>query len=245
VPEGDTIFRTAATLRARLTGRRIVRAAPPELERLAGSEVVDVESEGKHLFIHFSNGLALHSHMRMTGAWHVYDPGQRWRMPARLARAVLEVEGCTAVLFRAPVVGLVRSRSRDATGRLGPDLLGAQVDLDRIVSRARSLGPVPVGELLLDQRAAAGIGNIHRCELLWARRINPWRPAGALADGELRQLYAEASSGLRRGVRPGPHRHAVHGRGGRPCPRCGTLIQVRPQGELARLTYWCPSCQPD
>jgi endonuclease-8 len=36
---------------------------------------------------------------------------------------------------------------------------------------------------------------------------------------------------------------AVYRKAGRPCPRCGTLIESRGQGEANRIAYWCPSCQ--
>ena len=188
--------------------------------------------------------------MRMQGAWHLYRPGEPWRRPARQARAVLEVEGTVAVLFNAPVVELTRGDA--VTSHLGPDILADALDLDRVVRRARSLGDVAVGELLLDQRVTAGIGNVYRNEALWAERVNPWTGTAALTDAQVRGLFARAHEAMRANLRstrwarhfPGYGRGAVHGRGGRPCPRCGARIQVRAQGEQARLTYWCPACQP-
>ncbi|HEY8642319.1 MAG TPA: DNA-formamidopyrimidine glycosylase family protein [Candidatus Dormibacteraeota bacterium] len=241
MPEGDTIWRTAAALRPRLVGRRVLAARPAPLARLTGTTITAVDAVGKHLLVRFDNGLSLHTHMRMTGAWHVYRPGEPWRKPERLARAVLEVDGTVAVLFNAPVVEL--TRHDDRTSHLGPDILAENLDLDLVVRRARSLGSVPVGEVLLDQRVSAGIGNIWRNEALWTERVNPWRASTSLSDAQLRALYAWAHTEMRAHLR-GPHRRSiVHGRGGRPCPRCGTLIKVRAQGEQARLTYWCPHCQ--
>lgn len=249
MPEGDTIWRTAAALRPRLAGRQVTRAQPERLRRLEGTTVTAVDAVGKHLLVRFDNGLSLHTHMRMTGAWHLYQPGERWRKPEHLARAVLEVEGAVAVLFNAPVVEL-RATDREGLDHLGPDLLDDSVDLDRVVRRARSLpADRALGELLLDQRVAAGIGNVYKCESLWWLRLDPWAPQSAVSDAELRDLYATARDALRSNLGtfdrrfPGYGRGAVHGRGGRPCPRCGTPVSVRAQGEQGRLTYWCPSCQ--
>jgi endonuclease-8 len=211
--------------------------------------VTGVDTVGKHLSVRFDNGLSLHTHMRMTGSWHVYRPGERWRIPERLAKAVLEVDGTVAVLFNAPVVELTRGDER--TAHLGPDILDGDLDVERVVRRARSLGNVPVGELLLDQRVTAGIGNVYRNEALWAERVNPWTGSASLSDAQLRGLFTCAHAAMRANLRstewarrfPGYGRGAVHGRGGRPCPRCGTRIEVRAQGEHARLTYWCPTCQ--
>jgi endonuclease-8 len=244
MPEGDTIWRTAAALRSRLAGRRVESAQPDSLRRLTGSLVTAVEPVGKHLFIRFDSGLALHTHMRMTGSWHLYRPGQAWRRPERLAMAVLRVEDAVAVLFSAPVVELVREPAA-RTGHLGPDILADDFDLARVVARARSLGPVALGELLLDQRVASGIGNIWRCESLWERRANPWTMSDALTDQALAELYETARRLMQAGVRrlPGGPR-AVHGRAGSHCRRCGTAIKLRAQGGHARMTFWCPACQP-
>ena len=75
MPEGDTIWRTAAALRRRLAGQIVLEARPAALARLKGRQLEAVDANGKHLLMHFAGGITLHSHMRMTGAWHVYRPG--------------------------------------------------------------------------------------------------------------------------------------------------------------------------
>jgi endonuclease-8 len=244
VPEGDTIWRTAAALRSRLAGKRVESVQPEALRRLEGSTITQVEPVGKHLFIRFDSGLSLHTHMRMTGSWHLYRPGQPWLRPSRLARAVLATEDAVAVLFSAPVVELVRHQET-AISHLGPDILAPELERDVLVSRARALEGrgAALGELLLDQRVACGIGNIWRCESLWEQRLDPWAPAGSLSDREIGDLYARAQRLMRASVGGSRRRSAVHGRGGRPCRRCGTPIRVRAQGRQARLTFWCPTCQ--
>ena len=90
---------------------------------------------------------------------------------------------------------------------------------------------------------------------LWQRRINPWTPTGEIKDQDLEALFEAARGAMRSNLKPtteptgrrdfpGYGRGAVHGRGGRPCRRCGSRIKVKAQGEHARLTYWCPACQP-
>lgn len=250
MPEGDTIWRTAESLRASIQGKRIVAARPEALKRLAGSTVTSVDPIGKHLVIRFDSGLALHSHMRMRGAWHVYRPGQRWRRPEWQLKAMLETDGAVAVCFGAPVMELVRDVA-PAVRHLGPDILRDEWQVGDVVARARRLGATPAGEVLLDQRVTAGIGNVYRCEALWQRRINPWTRVDALSDEQLADLFQTAREAMRANLKsgfqrrfPGYGRGAVHGRGGRPCPRCGGPIKVRAMGENARLVYWCPVCQP-
>jgi endonuclease-8 len=247
VPEGDTIALTARALQQRLAGKRVLDARPERLRRLVGTTVEAAEPAGKHLFLRFDNGLRLHTHMRMRGEWHLYSPGERWQRPAHAAVAVLEVEDAVAVCFRAPVVELVRDTA--AIAHLGPDVLSPAFDPAEAARRARALGSQTVGEALLDQRAAAGIGNVYRCEALWARRVSPFRELAGCSDGELEALFATArdelcANSVRSQARRFAHgRAAVYGRAGRPCPLCGTLIQARRLGEHARVAYWCPGCQ--
>lgn len=253
MPEGDTIWRTAAALRERVGGRTLKDVQPETLGRLRGRELEAVEARGKHLFLRFAGGWLLHSHMRMTGSWHIYRPGERWRRPQRFARAVLEFEEWVAVCFSAPVLELVRGE-REAVAHLGPDILADEFPLETVVARARAIGPRPLAELLLDQRACCGIGNVYKCESLWQLRLDPWQSSAEVGDEQLARLFDTARALMRRNITPdarversfpGSGRPAVHGRRGRPCPRCGTLVRSRQQGEQARWTYWCPGCQGD
>lgn len=244
MPEGDTIFRTAELLRAALEGKRIKVARPASLKRFAGRTVTEVKPVGKHLLIRFDNGLAIHSHMRMQGAWHVYKRGERWRRPAWQGKALLEAsDGTVAVCFSAPVLDLVRDEATKV-GHLGPDILTDEWTAKEVIARAKNQGATPIGEVLLDQRVTAGIGNVFRCEALWQRKVSPFKPTDQLTDEKLKQLFETARHDMRASLQEG-HRKpsAVHGRAGRPCPRCGTRIRVRSQGEHTRLVYWCPACQ--
>nr|MDQ6900297.1 hypothetical protein [Candidatus Dormibacteraeota bacterium] len=161
MPEGDTIWRTAAALNRCLLGQKVVAARPAALERLSGSALEAVNPVGKHLLLRFSGGWTLHSHLRLTGSWHLYRPGERWRKSVRAARAVLEFADWVAVCFSAPLVELSRG-PLPGIGRLGPDILAAEVSWAQIMRRARAFGPVPLGELLLDQRVCCGIGNVYK-----------------------------------------------------------------------------------
>ena len=266
MPEGDTIYRTARTLRAALVGREItgVRTTSPQiravgLQRLVGQTVGDVESRGKHLLCWLEpSRLALHSHMMMHGSWHVYRAGERWRKPARLARIVLETDGWTAVCFSAPVCELLSEaqvRAHPSLAGLGPDALDDEPDLHEARRRLDQRVDSEIGVALLDQRVLAGIGNVYKSEILFVHRVNPWTPVGELAGVTRDALLATAVRLLRRNAAAGApaartttgqggQRLHVYGRTGRGCPACGTPIRSRPQGAQARRTYWCPRCQP-
>lgn len=257
MPEGDTIFRTAAALRHALFGKRVVRS---ELPREGGAIVApgtlitSVEARGKHLLIAFEGGRVLHTHMQMTGSWHTYRPNEGWRVARGRARAIVEVDDAVAVCVSAPVVELLTDRALAAHPRLsllGPDLCSDTVDLDEVLERIPRFtsSETQVSVLLLDQRVACGIGNVYKSEILFARRMDPFAPIGSITANELKEMYATASELLRRNLSGGrrstvPGGLAVYDRANRPCIRCGTPVRARRHGETPRVTYWCPSCQP-
>lgn len=266
MPEGDTIFRTAASLRTWLIDREITaaRALRPDLgiSRLVGRTVTAVEANGKNLLMTFSAGsdapsLVLHTHMRMTGSWHVYPVGAPWRKPERQARVVLTAGERVAVCFNAPIIELasaVATARRASIASLGPDVLVDPFDLDEVWERAvRQSADRALGEVLLDQRIVAGIGNIYRCESLFLRGLHPWTALGALDRAAFDALVMEAATLMRANLGPstarsfgaGPSRPWVYRRAGLPCRRCGTTIRSRPQGPQARVAYWCSTCQPE
>jgi endonuclease-8 len=261
VPEGDTIHRVAARLGPALAGQPLVRLDAPRAVRAAarrpapGTIVDAVEAVGKHLLIRFADGTVLRTHLRMTGSWHLYRTGERWQRPAHLVRALVEVPGWVAVCFSAPVVALEHAASGGpAVAHLGPDLARPDVseaDLDTCLERLAALADpdAEIGAVLLDQRIACGVGNVYKSEVLWACRVDPATHVADVDVDTRRRLIAAAAKLLAANVAaPGPRTThagglAVYGRRGRPCPRCGTPVRMRRQGEQARSTYWCPTCQ--
>ena len=258
MPEGDTVYKAAEALRRLLLGQTIqaarARVPGPMIERVVGSSVKEITTQGKNLVLHFDNGLALRTHLRMYGVWHRYSPGERWLRPPSQARVVLEVPGHVVVLFNAPVAELVSERVLErhpGLTSLGPDLLSPVFDVDAALARLRACD-APIGEALLDQRVVAGIGNVYKSEVLFLERLDPW--ARMTDEAQLRSTLLTAQRLLQANIRPGAPRITttdssvsspvwVYGRAGRPCFRCRTRIQVRRQGDPPRPTYWCPTCQ--
>lgn len=261
MPEGDTLHRTAAGLGRVLVGRTVTgfRSPVPLARRrgegLEGTRIDTVEAVGKHLLVRFSDGRVLRTHLRMTGSWHLYRPGEPWQKPEGLARIVIETDDAVAVCFNAPEVEILTGAAAErggAAGDVGPDILDPAVDLADVVAAWRSRPEHPVGVTLMRQHLASGIGNIYKSEVLFLCGVDPFAATGTLGDHVLADLARvarrEMSANLGPGVRttrPGRAggRYWVYKRSGRPCLRCRTTVRMRRQGPDARSTYYCPRCQ--
>jgi len=97
--------------------------------------------------------------------------------------------------------------------------------------------------VLLDQRVVAGIGNLWKAEALWHARVSPWRVLAGTDDEELLRVLDEAARLMKASLEGRRPSRAVYRRSGRPCPRCGTPVASRGQGDGNRTAYWCPGCQ--
>jgi endonuclease-8 len=128
--------------------------------------------------------------------------------------------------------------------RLGPDILAVPPQLDAMLRNLRAADPkLSLGEALQRQRLVSGIGNMWMAEALWKARLSPWAPLGALSDEQVRAALASAHALMRGALDGGRGRRRVYRHAGRPCPRCGTPIRSRGQGDDNRTAYWCPGCQ--
>ena len=244
MPEGDSLHRAARRLQV-LVGQRLEVEAPNPgaavlgiHERLHGRTLQAVDAVGKNLLLHFEGGLVLRSHLRMRGRWWV---GERTARVSGRPWLVLRGRSHQAVQWNGPVLEL----RGDVVARLGPDILATPPDLDTMVGNLRAAAQaLPFGQALLRQRLVAGIGNMWMAEALWQARLSPWTALGDLSDAELREALASAAGVMRASLARRPPARRVYRRAGRPCPRCGTPIRSRGQGDANRTTYWCPTCQP-
>jgi endonuclease-8 len=205
------------------------------------------EGRGKHLLLRFSGGIVLHSHLGMRGSWHIQEAGQRWRRPSRRAWIAIASRDHEAVNFDGSTLRLVREieLGRDPRlARLGPDILAPGFDLEGAAALVAARGgDLELGEALLDQTLVSGIGNIFKSEGCFAAGASPWLRVAGLDRPQLSRVLAGTRALMSEALASGRPPSCVYRRAGRPCPRCGTEIRSRAQGDEARITYWCPRCQ--
>ena len=250
MPEGDTVWHTAETLRQALAGRTLtrcdVRVPRFATADLTGQVVDEVYSRGKHLFIRVGPA-SIHSHLKMDGAWRVTSRAVR---NDHRIRIILEAGDIRAVGIDLGVLEILdRAHDGDAVAHLGPDLLGADWDPQLAATNLTARPDRPIAEALLDQRVLAGIGNVYCNELCFVSGRLPSAPVSAVSDPHRlvsrardmlwanRYRWNRCTTGDTRAGR----QLWVYGRAGQSCRRCGTRIDYDDSGE--RVAYWCPVCQ--
>ena len=235
---------------------------------LAGQWVESVESRGKWLLIHFSGGGTLATHMLMSGSWHIYHPGERWQLPRSAMRIVIENSEYVAVGFRVPVARMhtALSLARDLKlPRLDLDVLSPEFDAEAAARRILAHSDEEIADVLLHQEVVAGVGNVFKSEVCFVTGVNPFAKVSALSREQIAALIAAAQKLVAANVLEdsgetivtygGRKRRTTHesdpsaslwvyGRNGDPCRRCDDPIRRRIQGPDARVTFWCPVCQP-
>lgn len=250
MPEGDTVWHTAAVLRERLVGGTLTRCdvRVPRFATidLTGRVVDEVFSRGKHLFIRVGDA-SIHSHLKMDGSWRV---GNRSVRVDHRARIILETDSVRAVGVDLGVLEILeRERDGEAVAHLGPDLLGEDWDPALAVANLTADPDRPIAAALLDQRLLAGVGNVYCNELCFLSGHLPTAPVRDIGDPLRLVSRARDMLWLNRfrwnrcttgDTRTG-RQLWVYGRSGQPCRRCGTRINFDDAGD--RVTYWCPSCQ--
>lgn len=262
MPEGDTIHKIAAFMAPLLEQRlaqRVKATKAPQADRCSGQRISSVQAKGKHLMIEFDSGTVLRSHLGMYGSWHRYAVDEKWRRPAYQASLELATDTDVFVCFNAKELEVLQAtglRKRIIDSRLGPDLTGPEPDIAAAVKRAREFlaGDTLIGDVLLDQRAACGIGNVYKSEILFIHRRLPHALLASVTDAELASHYQLAANLLSRNLGGGKRvtrferdkagRLWVYRRRGLPCLRCddGVIASAR-IGQHHRGTYWCPACQ--
>lgn len=262
MPEGPEIRRAADTLAAAILNQplRDVWFAFPQLQHyqaeLIGERVTAIETRGKALLTHFSNGLTMYSHNQLYGVWKVAAAGET---PAtkRDLRVRLETAQQAILLYSASDITLGprgEIEQHPFLQRIGPDVLDERLTAQQVAERLLSppFRRRQLGGMLLDQAFLAGLGNYLRAEILWQAQLAPQHRPQDLTPEALQRLaqallaVPRLSYHTRGQVNDDRHHGAlfsfkVFHRSGEPCPRCGamnekTMLSSRP-------FYFCPVCQ--
>lgn len=262
MPEGPEIRRAADNLEAAVKGKPLTdvwfafEQLKPYQSQLIGQRVIQLETRGKALLTHFSNGLTLYSHNQLYGVWRVVETGN---IPetTRVLRVKLQTHDKTILLYSASDIEMLTSAqlaTHPFLQRVGPDVLDLRLTPEEV--KARLLSPRfrnrQFSGLLLDQAFLAGLGNYLRVEILWQVGLTGQHKASQLSDEQLSALahalleIPRLSYNTRGLADENKHhgalfRFKVFHRDGEPCERCSGIIEKTMLS--SRPFYWCPGCQ--
>lgn len=289
LPEVETVRRGLAPM---LIGRRLalvesrrgnLRFPLPDrfCERLMGQKIERLDRRAKYLVACLSGGEALVMHLGMTGRFTLANPEGEAKLgdyiyesdaDPRHDHIIFHIAGLGRVIYNDPrrfgFMLLVPARElalHPLFSNLGPEPLGEDFDPHYLANRAATR-KVNLKSLLMDQRVAAGLGNIYVCEALFRAGLSPNRPAKSLRDrwgqpteraghlvdaikSVLRDAIAAGGSTLNdyRNAEGGEGRFQeafrVYGRAGLPCTRAGCDGRIKRTVHTGRATFYCPRCQ--
>ena len=185
---------------------------------------------------------------------------------SRQLRVALHTNEHSALLYSASSIEILTDKQiadHAFLSKLGPDILDADLDADKIARRLtdKAFRNRALGSLYLQQEFLAGNGNYLRSEILWAARVSPWAQPKSLDEAAIRKLAKQSLVIARRSYRTrgitvtrdearerksqglsyGQYRFQVFDREGQPCFRCGTTIECHSMS--SRNLFICPSCQ--
>ncbi|WP_213713390.1 endonuclease VIII [Cedecea lapagei] len=262
MPEGPEIRRAADKLEAAVGGEPLTEAwfsfeeLKPFEAMLVGKTIDSIETRGKAMLTHFSNGLTLYSHNQLYGVWRVADVG-KVAETNRVLRVRLQTAKKVILLYSASEIQILdqgQLEQQPFLQRVGPDVLDETLTVDLV--KARLLSPKfrrrQFSGLLLDQAFLAGLGNYLRVEILWEAELAPQHRAEDLSEEQIERLATAllAIPRLSYQTRGQGDENKHHGAvfsfrvfhlAGEPCERCGGIIERT--NLSSRPFYWCPRCQ--
>jgi formamidopyrimidine-DNA glycosylase len=242
---------------ARVRSVALLRTAQPPLASAFGHKLVGVERLGKRIVFVLEGELLLVLHLMIAGRLKLKPPGAALR--GRIDSAAFDFEQRTLVLTeagthkRAQLHLLSGREALRAMDRGGIEVFTcSEAEFAEALQRENHT----LKRTMTDPRLLSGIGNAYSDEILHRAQLSPIKMSAKLTGEEIarlllatREVLQEWTDRLREQTGDGfPEQvtafrpeMVVHGRYGKPCPRCGTPVQriVYAKNE----TNYCPTCQ--
>jgi len=230
---------------------------------LSGESFSNLNREAKLLVFDIEDSdQVILSHLRMTGKY-VYDSGSETEFPTKHTGVTITFENKDKLYFddirTFGYMQIVTEKQKEdiLSKKLGIEPLTNSFTLEnfkRVLENRRT----NIKNLLMNQQAIAGIGNIYADEICFESKVKPDRKVPTLEDNEIEELYEKIEQVLQKAI---DHRGTtfrdyidtagesgnfkkelkVYNREEKPCYDCKTLInKVKLSG---RGTHFCSNCQ--
>jgi formamidopyrimidine-DNA glycosylase len=245
--------------RVRLSSPFVVRSVDPPISTINGRKVLRLRRLGKQIVFEFDDELFLVIHLMIAGRFQWKERGAK--IPGKLGLAAFDFPTGTLLLTeagskkRASINVVQQERNLAAFDRGALEVLDSSLEefRDTLTRENHTLK-----RALTDPRLFSGIGNAYSDEILHRAQLSPMKLAGKLTEDEIARLHTATKSTLvewieRLRVEAGSEfpskvtafrpEMAVHGRYGKPCPVCGSLVQhiVYAENEC----NYCATCQTE
>ncbi|WP_125606540.1 DNA-formamidopyrimidine glycosylase [Lapidilactobacillus bayanensis] len=243
-------------------GKIIVGDPEVFVSMLRGRKIETIDRRGKYLLFRFDHNLTMISHLRMEGKYFVRQTAEPEN---KHVHVVFELTDGSALQYqdvrkfgRMQLVKTGTENQVSGIKSLGPEPFSPEFQVDSFYTALQHHHKA-IKEVLLDQHAVTGLGNIYVDEVLWLSKINPLLPASDVTREQAAVLHDNTIHELQMAVEHGgttirsyvdangnsgqfQFELHVYGRTGQPCERCGTAIEKIKLG--GRGTHFCPHCQP-
>lgn len=244
--------------KVRLASPFVLRTAEPPLSVLYGQKVKGLRRVGKRIVFDFPDKMHLVIHLMVAGRFKWKDPGAG--IPGKLGLAAFDFDSGTLILTEASTkkrasIHVVDDAGLEKLDPGGMEVLGSKVK--DFAAKLRSENHT-LKRSLTDPHLFSGIGNAYSDEILHYAQMSPVKLTSRLTDDEIKKLHhaidhvmkdwrdrlrKESGENFPEKVTAFREEMAVHGKYGKPCPRCGKPVQ--------RIRYadnemnYCPECQTD
>ncbi|HEY4380145.1 MAG TPA: DNA-formamidopyrimidine glycosylase family protein [Acidobacteriaceae bacterium] len=246
-------------LGVRLASAFLLRTVEPPLASVEGKVVRELRSVGKRIAFGFEGGNWLVLHLMIAGRLHWRDVGAK--LAGRNALAAFDFPNGSLVLTeagskrRASLHAVAGEAGLETMDPGGIDVMASGMAEFRAALTAENR---TLKRALTDPRIVSGIGNAYSDEVLHAARLSPIALTQKLSTEEWERLYTatrttlalwverlrgEAEAAFPEKVTAFREEMAVHGRFGKPCPRCGAPVQRIRYAD--NETNYCAVCQTE
>jgi formamidopyrimidine-DNA glycosylase len=253
LPEVETLCRQ---LEMKIAGKKISSTEVYDdklknLKNLQGKRITNVQRKGKTIVINLDDENSVYVHLRMTGRlfWQTEKERpkhSRWKINFK--------DGAVYLIDPRRFATIKIQKRHDEPVK--NDLL---LDFDeKSFLQKNSSRKTKIKNLLIDQKAISGIGNIYACEILHRCAIDPERKAESLNTKDWQMIFRNTKTILATAIKnrgtsisdwrdlyghQGENQHELkaYGREGSGCRKCHGVIKRIKQG--GRSTFYCPQCQ--
>ncbi len=239
MPEGPSIVILKDLVHS-FKGKRVLEVdgnSKQDIQRIAGKQIIDYKSWGKHFLICFKN-FSVRIHFMLFGSYRINERKEtKARLALRFKEGEINFYTCS-VQFMEEDVNVIYDWTAD--------VMNDNWDRQKALSKLKSSPETLACDALLDQNIFAGVGNIIKNEVLFRIYVHPESNVGALLEEQLNQLVDQAriySFDFFEWKKKYVLKKHWLAHTKKTCPRCNIPFIKKYAGKTKRRSFFCTNCQ--